>query len=406
MNYETYTLPSGIRLIHQHRAGGTGYCGIFLNTGSRDESPEEEGMAHFIEHLLFKGTKKRKAYHILSRMEDAGGEINAFTTKEETFIYTSFLKEDYPRALELLSDMIFGSAFPSREIGKEREVVLDEISAYDDNPVELIYDEFENLTYPGQPLGHFILGNPEKIKRFSREDIEKFYRTHYFTDEMVIASTGDIPFQKLVRLAEKYFSDVPARTREIPRDLSSNYIPARQTFDKRTSQTHCIIGVPGYPYLSSKRPALLLLSNILGGQGLNSRLNLSLREKRGYAYIVETSYNAYTDSGILSVYFGTENRHLQKSIDLTLSEFTRLREEKLGPVQMQRAKKQMTGMLIRIAEYAENRLPGMAKSMFYHNRGVLLEEKLKAIEDVTADDIRAIANEILLPENVSIVVFK
>jgi predicted Zn-dependent peptidase len=406
MDFQTHTLTNGIRLIHLQKTGGIGHCGVFLNTGSRDEKPGEEGMVHFIEHLLFKGTKKRKPYHILSRMEDAGGELNAFTTKEETFIYSSFLKQDYPRALELLADMILRSEFPEKEIGKERDVVLDEISAYDDNPVELIYDEFENLVFEGQPLGHFILGQPASISRMTRNDIVNFFQQRYYTSETVIASIGDIHFTRLVKLAEKFFASAEPKHREIPRPSGSQYQSKHTSFRKNTNQAHCVIGVPGYSYTHPNRPGLLLLSNILGGQGLNSRLNLTLREKRGYAYTVETSYNAYSDTGIFSVYFGTDHRHLQKSINLTLLEFQRLCDQKLGPVQLERAKKQMTGILIRNEEHPENLLPGMAKSLIRYGNALTLEDKIRKIEECSPEEIMQIANETFIPDQISVVIFE
>lgn len=405
MSYYLHTLNNGIRLIHEQTKGETGYCGIMMNTGSRDEEPRMAGMAHLIEHLLFKGTEKRKAYHILSRMENVGGEINAFTTKEETFLYTSFLKDDFQRALELLSDMVRNSTFPDHEIEKEKEVVQDEIKAYEDNPIELIYDEFENEVYSGQSLGHFILGQPDTVNKFTRRQIMEFFRDNYFTDEMIIASIGNIDFERLVYFAEKYFGIFPLHTRRQPRNLDGAYIRQEKTFRKHTSQAHCIVGIPGFPYPHPQRPGLILLNNILGGQGLNSRLNLSLREKRGYAYTVESSYNSYTDSGILSIYFGTDSQHVNKSVDLTLKEFHKLRTKKLGPVQLDRAKKQLTGILIRQFENPENRLPGMAKSLLYFNTADTLKEKILKIEQITSEQLCEIANEVLDPENASIITY-
>ncbi len=405
MEYIRHELKNGIRLVHAPLASEVAYCGLLFNTGSRDESDEEEGLAHFIEHVVFKGTQRRKAWHILSRLEDVGGELNAYTTKEETFLYASFLKEDHERAVELLADIAFHSVFPEFEIEREKEVVLDEINSYLDSPGELVYDEFENMIFPGQPLGRFILGRPEKVKEITREKVVRFYENNYFTDEVVFCSAGDLPSKKVIRLFEKYFADIPTRTRRTPRRSSSGYVRKEERIRKDTYQSHCILGTAGYPVTDPRRPALYLLNNILGGQGMNSRLNLTLREKRGLAYTVESSYNPYMDTGVFSIYFGTDRKDLEKSIDLTLREMKKLREKPLGPLQLSRAKKQLTGQLTRSLENPENLLAGMGRNLLLFNRTFTLREMTAAIEKITTEDLLSIAREILDPATLSTLIY-
>ncbi len=405
MEYIQYRLKNGIRLIHAPLSSGIAYCGILFNTGSRDEQEDQTGMAHFIEHVLFKGTHKRKAYHILSRLENVGGEINAYTTKEETFLYASFLKEDYERAVELLSDIAFHSIFPDNEIKREKEVVLEEINSYLDSPGELIYDEFENMIFPGQPLGRFILGKPEDVKDITREKVLQFVENNYTTEDMVFCSAGNIPPKKVKHLFEKYFSGMPDKLRKHPRKATTGYVRKEQTIKKNTYQSHCIIGTAGYKITDDKRTGLYLLNNILGGQGLNSRLNLTLREKRGLAYSVESSYNPYMDTGVFSIYFGTDRKDLNKSIRLTMNELIKLREKPLGPLQLKRAKKQLSGQLIRSAENPENMLANMGKNLLVFNKTYVMKDLLKAIEDLTEADIYSIASEILDPANMSTLIF-
>ena len=407
MNMETirHELKNGIRMIHAPLPSGIGYCGLLFNTGSRDEREDETGMAHFIEHILFKGTQKRKAWHILSRLEDVGGELNAYTTKEETFIYASFLKEDFPRAMELLADIAFHSTFPENEIRREKEVVLEEINSYLDSPGELIYDEFENMIFPGQPLGKFILGTPDDVKKITREKVLRFYQNNYATDEVIFCSAGDIPGEKIKSLFEKYFSDIPYKPRNHERTPVSGYNKNRRKEKKDTYQSHCIIGTTGYRITDKKRTGLYLLNNILGGQGLNSRLNITLREKRGLAYSVESSYNPYMDTGVFSVYFGTDRKDLDKSIRLTMNELKKLREKPLGPMQLKRAKKQLSGQLIRSTENPENLISNMGKTLLVFNKPFEIKTMLEAIENLTAGDVYSIANEILEPSAISSLIF-
>lgn len=286
MEYFIHTLKNGMRLVHMPADNDVAYCGLLLNTGSRDELEHEQGIAHFIEHVIFKGTTHRKAYHILCRLDDVGGEINAYTTKEETAFYAGFLAQHYDRAVELLSDIIFNSTFPANELEKEREVIADEINSFKDNPSDQIFDDFEELIYPTHPIGRNILGTPETLLTFDKKAIHKFMSRTYDTDEMVICSVGKIDFPRLTKMIEKYFGEVRTKHRKIERAPVVGYLPNQQIRELNTFQAHCVIGNLAYPAKHPSRMNLILLNNLLGGQGLNSRLNMSLREKHGYAYNV------------------------------------------------------------------------------------------------------------------------
>ena len=377
-----------------------------VNTGSRDEAPEKNGLAHFVEHALFKGTKKRKAYHIISRLEDVGGDLNAYTTKEETCIHASFLHDDYERAIELISDIVFHSSFPEKEITKEKEIILDEINAYKDNPPEQIYDDFEQMIFNNNPLSQNILGTPETIQSFIPADLKAFIKEMYNTNEIVLSSVGRIPFKKLVKYIEKYFGDLPANPRSWQRTSFSTYHPSHQSLSKNTWQSHCIIGNTAYDLNNEKRMGLHLLNNILGGPGMNSRLNLSLREKKGYSYNVESNYNPYSDSGTFSIYFGTDKKNLEKSIDTVYKEFKKLREKELGTLQLKKSKRQLLGQLAISSDNNENYMLNMAKSLLEYNRVDNLVEISAKIEAITSRDILKVANEILDPNQLSTLIHK
>ena len=406
MDYERYTLENGIRIIHLHSESPVGHCGLIINAGSRDEEEHEHGMAHFIEHAIFKGTKKRKAYHILSRIDDVGGEINAYTSKEDTTIHTSFLKNDYERAIELMADITFNSIFPGKEISREKEVIIEEIKSYQDDPAELIFDDFEELIFKNQPLGKNILGNPKDLRRFTKADIESFIQKNYHTDEMVLCSVGNIPFAKLIRLANKYFGSIKSNPRVNQRVKFDNYTPEIKTIKKRTHQAHCIMGNIAYNTHDKKKIGMTLLDNILGGPGLNSRLNLLLREKYGYAYHVESNYTAYSDTGIFAVYFGTDKENLEKSIKLVKKEFARLRENKLGVMQLKKAKRQLFGQIAINAENNANLLLAIGKSYLLFNKVDQLEDIRQKIEAITVEDIQEIANEVLNERKLSMLIYQ
>lgn len=405
MDYKTHTLDNGIRLIHHQTTSQVAYCGMIIHTGSRDESQKEHGLAHFIEHVIFKGTRKRKAYHILSRLEDVGGELNAYTTKEETCVYASYLKDDFEKAIELISDILFHSTFPDRELTKEKEVIIDEINSYKDNPAELIFDEFEELIFRDQPIGRNILGTPANLKKFSKTEILWFMQENYHTDQMVFCSVGNIPFPKIKRFFEKYFSPVEANLRSEKRTKFTDYNPEKKILRKKTYQSHCIIGNIAYDLKDRRRIGLFLLNNILGGQGLNSRLNMSLREKNGYAYNVESSYSPYVDTGVLSIYFGTDKRNLEKSIRLAYKEFDKLKKQRLGSLQLHKAKKQMIGQIARGAESHENLMLSMGKSYLIYQKVDSMEEITQNVNAVSGNQILEIANDLFDPDMLSTLIY-
>jgi predicted Zn-dependent peptidase len=404
--YQEYKLDNGIRLIHQPVKSMAAHCGLIINAGSRDEKEKEHGMAHFIEHLLFKGTRKRKSFHIFSRMEDVGGEVNAYTTKEETCVYTSFLKEDIQRALDLISDIVFNSLFPAKEIEKEKEVVLDEINSYLDSPAELIFDEFEEMAFGPSPVGRNVLGNESSISGFTRENLLSFMQANYKTDQMVLSSAGDINFDKLCRWVEKYFGAVAPALSKKNRNGRIQYKPRFVEKEKNTHQAHCIMGSLGYEYGHEKRLGLVLLNNLLGGPGLNSRLNLLLREKHGHAYNIESNYTAYSDTGILSIYFGTEKRNLNKCLKLIRKELSNLISAPLGTRQLQKAKRQLKGQLAIHSENYDSLMLANGKARLLHEKVESLEEIYQKIDRLESSRIQEIARESLAPDNLSTLIYK
>lgn len=406
MNYNTHILSNGLKVIHIPSESGVAHCGLLINAGSRDEKDEEQGIAHFIEHLIFKGTRKRKAFHILSRMDDVGGEINAYTSKEETCIHTSFIKEEYARALELLSDIVSNSVFPVNEMDKERNVIIDEINSYLDNPAEAIYDDFEELIFKNQPLGKNILGTPSNLKKFTKADIENFISKNYTPDQMIVGFAGNINFTKLIRLVEKYFGAFKANHSERTRIPFKGYTPLNHIIKKNTNQAHCMIGTIAHDMYSPETYTMALLDNLMGGPGFNNRLNMLLREKLGYVYHVESNYTAYSDVGLFSVYFATEHQKMEKTIDYVMKEFKNLREKKLGTIQLSKAKKQLYGQIAITAENKSALMLSASKSFLMKNKVESLKNIHDKIESITAENILETANKVLYPENLSQLIYK
>lgn len=406
MEIFTHTLKNGIRIIHHTSVSPVGYCGLIINTGSRDEMENEHGMAHFIEHVIFKGTKKRKTYHILSRIDDVGGELNAYTAKEETCIYASFLKQDFDRAIELLHDITFNSTFPAKEIEKEKEVIIDEINSYKDNPSDLIIDDFEELVFQDDPMGRNILGTPETLEKFGRNDIENFMHNNYHTDQMVICSVGQIHPTRLFKIVSKYFGSVASNLRTGERKTILPYHPQKLEKKMDTFQSHIAIGNVAYDLNSPYRPGLLLLNNILGGPGMNSRLNMSLREKNGIAYNIESIYSPYSGTGVFSIYYGTDEENINRSLNIVSRELKRLREMPLGILQLHNAQRQLKGQITIASDNKENLMLSIGKSYLLYNRVDTLEEIYKKINDITASDLKAIANEILDESKLSYLIYK
>lgn len=398
MEYTTYTLPNGLRMIHMPAQSPVAYCGYAVNAGARDEEPQEHGLAHFVEHMIFKGTEHHKANYILNRIESVGGELNAYTTKEETFVYSIFMKEHFLRAFDLLTDLVFYSSFPEIEIEKEKDVILDEISSYEDSPSELIFDDFENLLYKEHALGHNILGEEETLERFSTTTGKSFMNRYYTPGNMVFFSMGDIPFNKIVKWAESLFSTLPAHSSPQKRKVPTLSSASSLTMSKETHQAHVMIGSHAFSMFDEKRIPMFLLNNIIGGPGMNNRLNVSLREHNGLAYSVESNITSYTDTGLFSIYFGTDPKNKEKAIRLVHREIEKLHETKLTEKQLTAAKKQALGQLGVSIDNREGLFLNMGKSFLHYNFFASMEEVFNQINDITAEGILDIAQTVLAPD--------
>lgn len=394
MSYNAATLSNGLRIIHLPSFSSVSYCGFAVHAGTRDEASDEQGMAHFIEHMLFKGTSKRKAWHILNRMELVGGELNAYTTKEETFVYSVFLAQDFQRAVELMSDLIFHSIFPEKAIERERDVILDEINSYKDSPSELIYDEFENMVFAGHPIGKNILGTPESLQSFDADKCLSFMNRLYLPSNIVFFSSGSTPFDKVLRYAENYMSDTSRGGVQLPRLSPVPVAPSMQVIHHDTYQTHVMIGSIAYNLYDNRRDSLFFLNNILGGPGMNNRLNVSLREKNGLVYDIESNVVNYTDTGLFTVNFGCDPKNEERCTSLMLQELKKLRENKLTHSQMEKARKQLTGQVAIAAENREGSILNVAKSYLHFNKYEEESELFKRINAITSEDLLVTAHEI------------
>ena len=406
MQYNIHTLSNGLRIIHEPSSSKVAYCGFAVDAGTSDEAENEQGMAHFVEHLIFKGTRKRKAWHILNRMENVGGDLNAYTNKEETVIYSAFLTEHFGRALELLADIVFHSTFPQNEIEKETEVIIDEIQSYEDTPSELIFDDFEDMIFRNHPLGRNILGRPDLLKKFRSEDAMAFTSRFYQPSNMVFFVLGDFNFQKIVRQVEKLLVDLPLVTVENQRTIPPLYVPEQLVVHKETHQAHVMIGSRGYNAYDDKRTALYLLNNILGGPGMNSRLNVSLRERRGLVYTVESNLTSYTDTGAFCIYFGTDPEDVDTCLKLTYKELKRMRDVKMTSSQLMAAKKQLIGQIGVASDNNENNALGMAKTFLHYNKYESSESVFRRIEALTAEGLLEVANEMFAEEYLSTLIYR
>ncbi|OCR35868.1 peptidase M16 inactive domain protein [Bacteroides fragilis] len=406
MQYNIHTLSNGLRIIHEPSSSKVAYCGFAVDAGTRDEAENEQGMAHFVEHLIFKGTRKRKAWHILNRMENVGGDLNAYTNKEETVIYSAFLTEHFGRALELLADIVFHSTFPQNEIEKETEVIIDEIQSYEDTPSELIFDDFEDMIFRNHPLGRNILGRPDLLKKFRSKDAMAFTSRFYQPSNMVFFVLGDFNFQKIVRQVEKLLVDLPLVTVENQRTIPPLYVPEQLVVHKETHQAHVMIGSRGYNAYDDKRTALYLLNNILGGPGMNSRLNVSLRERRGLVYTVESNLTSYTDTGAFCIYFGTDPEDVDTCLKLTYKELKRMRDVKMTSSQLMAAKKQLIGQIGVASDNNENNALGMAKTFLHYNKYESSESVFRRIEALTAEGLLEVANEMFAEEYLSTLIYR
>jgi predicted Zn-dependent peptidase len=406
MEYQLSTLPNGIRVLHKQQAStNIAHCCVVINSGSRDEREGKEGLAHFIEHLLFKGTEKRNTYHLLNRMEVVGGEINAYTTKEQTCVHASFLDQHLERAVELLADITFHSRFPQAELDKEKSVILDEIDSYKDLPEESIQDDFEELIFAGHTLGNNILGTEESVNRLSREDIFGYIAENYKTSEIILAVYGNFEWKKVMKMAEKYFGNVPVNNSERTRIAVTPYQVKILRVPKPIYQSHAMIGSRCYHLSDEKKTAMLLLNNYLGGPGMSSRLNLEIREKHGICYTIESNYTPMTDTGLFSIYMGTDKGKMDKCMTLVMKELKTLRENKLGTMALHQAKQKLIGQISLSEESRLSVIISIAKSILDHGTSDSLEEIYRKINAVTAEQLLEICNEILVPDYLSSLTF-
>lgn len=406
IDYQVHSLPNGIRLLFKHSASAITHCCFMVHAGARDEAKGKDGLAHFIEHMLFKQTARRSTSQILNRLEVVGADLNAYTTKEYTCLHASLLNQHLERAMDLFEDLVFHSTFPDDELQKERGVVLDEIASYLDQPEEAIQDDFEGLLFSGHPIGNNILGTPESVNALGKPDIDQFISSNYNTSEMVFGVFGDYDFSRLIRLFSKYFEGIQPNA-NLKTRLKPDIIQATTlTVKKPISQTHGVIGSRAYHSGHPNKYGLLLLNNLLGGMGMSSRLNLEIREKHGIAYTIESNYTSLTDTGIFSIYFGTDAEKAEKALRLTHKELKKLRDNKLGSVQLQQAKQKFIGQIALAEENRMSLILSMAKSLLDFNRVDSLEEIFEKINRVTAEELLQISNEIFDPAMLSTLLFE
>ena len=400
--YQTHILPNGIKIVHkQVSSSKIAHVGFVLDIGSRDEQAAQIGIAHFWEHMAFKGTQKRKAFHILNKLDVVGGDLNAYTTKEKICFYASVLTEHFEKAVDLLSDITFHSVFPEKEIEKERGVILEEMSMYLDDPVSAIQDHFDEVVFGDHPLGKNIAGTPETVAGFSRANFVDFVSQNLHSERIVFSSVSNLPLSKVVRMAEKYLLDLPKYESSQNRLPFQIYKPKILESKKPITQAHCLIGCPAYPLKHPNRLAFYVLTNLLGGSAMNSRLNMSLREKYGLVYSIEANYTTFVDTALFSVYFGTDPKSLDRCIELTMKELAKIRTEKLSLLQLQRCKQQLRGQLAMAEEHKLNEMLMMGKGMLDMGEIETLEQCFAELEEITPEQIQTIANETLQAEQVS-----
>ena len=402
--FHTHILPNGLRIIHRPAASKVGYCGLAVNAGSRDELDSQFGMAHFVEHTIFKGTTNRKSWHILNRMELVGGELNAYTSKEETFIYSIFPCEHYGRAIDLLGDLVQNSIFPGEEIEKEREVVLDEIDSYRDMPSEAVYDDFEDYLFAGSGLGHNILGTEKCLENIGSADLMNFLKNLYVPSNMVFFSCGNIKFDKLCKLADKAFGNMSHQLNRKPRIVPVQDNKFTKVFDLENHQSHTLYGSRIFGMYDERKYELALLNNMLAGPGMNSLLNVALREKRGYVYTVESNTTLYSDTGLFSIYFGCDKEHTAPCLRIIRNTLNNLAQNKMTATKLDAVKRQYIGQMLVSFENKENSAIALGKNMLYFNKVSTYEEISERIKAVTADQMLEVAR-LIAPENSSRITF-
>ena len=448
MKYNTYTLDNGLRIIHLPSDSQVVYCGYQINAGTRNEEPGEEGLAHFCEHVTFKGTERRKAWHILNCLESVGGDLNAYTNKEGTVYYSAIQKEHIARAVDLLSDIVFHSVYPQAEIDKEVEVICDEIESYNDSPAELIYDEFENILFKGSPLGHNILGTAEQVRAFKTEDALRFTRKLYRPDNAIFFAYGDIDFKKLVKLIQKALGECPkgrelvcsadCKSAETPtEERIAEETPTGETpteemeagdanhkvqsskfnvqskvagqtivMQKNTHQAHVMIGTRAYDVNDDRRMPLYLLNNMLGGPGMNAKLNLALREHNGLVYTVESMMVAYGDTGTWSIYFGCDEHDVKRCLRLVRKELDKFMQKPLSDAQLKAAKKQIKGQIGVACDNRENFALDFGKSFLHYGWEKNVDRLYEQVDAITAAQIQAVAQELFDKDRLTTLIFK
>lgn len=424
MNYNTATLPNGLRIIHCPSASPVVYCGYAVNAGTRNETAEEEGMAHFCEHITFKGTARRSALQVINCLERVGGELNAFTTKEHTVYYSAILRDHFTKAADLLTDIVFHSNYPQHEIDKEVEVICDEIESYNDTPAELIYDEFENLIFNGHPLGHNILGTAGRLRTYTTADAMRFTRRHYRPDNAVFFAYGDLDFNKLVAALRKAAGDTCGAAftdggdallcgektlhdeRTADTVVMPDYAPREMTIERNTHQAHVMIGNRAYCAHDERRTALFLLNNILGGPGMNAKLNLSLRERHGLVYTVESSMVAYSDTGMWSVYFGCDPHDVKRCRRLVRRELDRMMEHTLTPAQLNAAKRQIKGQIAVACDNRENFALDFGKTYLKYGIKKDMTALFDRIDALTAEQIRQVAEDMFAEDRLTTLIIR
>ena len=448
MKYNTYTLDNGLRIIHLSSDSQVVYCGYQINAGTRNEEPGEEGLAHFCEHVTFKGTERRKAWHILNCLESVGGDLNAYTNKEGTVYYSAILKEHIARAVDLLSDIVFHSVYPQAEIDKEVEVICDEIESYNDSPAELIYDEFENILFKGSPLGHNILGTAEQVRAFKTEDALRFTRKLYRPDNAIFFAYGDIDFKMLVKLIQKALGECPkGRELACSADCKSAETPTEEriaeetptgetpteemeagdanhkvqsskfnvqskvagqtiVMQKNTHQAHVMIGTQAYDVNDDRRMPLYLLNNMLGGPGMNAKLNLALREHNGLVYTVESTMVAYGDTGTWSIYFGCDEHDVKRCLRLVRKELDKFMQKPLSDAQLKAAKKQIKGQIGVACDNRENFALDFGKSFLHYGWEKNVDRLYEQVDEITAAQIQAVAQELFDKDRLTTLIFK
>lgn len=407
MQYNTATLNNGLRIIHLPNTSKIAYCGYQIKAGTRNEKPGDEGLAHFCEHVTFKGTQTHTSTAIINKLESVGGDLNAFTNKEDTVFYSAIPVEHFAKAVDVLSDIVFYSIFPQAEIDKEVEVICDEIESYNDSPAELIYDEFENLVFKGHPLGHNILGSADRVRGFATVDAMRFTQQYYRPDNAIFFVYGNIDFKRLVKTLEKL---TPKQLQENVVDealvVANGKLPELTILNHDTHQAHVMIGNRAYSATHPLRIPLYLLNNMLGGPGMNARLNVILRERRGLVYSVESSMVCYGDTGLWSVYFGCDPHDVNRCVRLVKSEFNRLMEKPLPEKTLAAAKKQIKGQLAVACDNNENFAIDFGKSFLHFGDEKDIEKLYQKIDAVTAEQIQQVAKEIFDKDSLATLVIK